>query len=102
MRSLLWTALAAGALAACVEAPQSATPQAMSQPAPGVSALSVIGTPFLVALKIPVCILTVAVAGPVAGLSVLADPSGPDGADTRRQLNDGIVENCGPPYVVAP
>lgn len=73
-----------------------------ASPSAGTTLLSVVGTPFLVIFKIPVCILTVVVAGPVAGVSELSNPSDPAGADLRRQLGQGIEQNCGPPYVISP
>jgi hypothetical protein len=76
---------------------------ASSPPAESVSASSVIGTPFLIALKVPVCAATVAIAGPAAALQQLAAPS-EDGLqpDIRPALDAGVDENCGPPYVVEP
>lgn len=73
-------------------------------PAEPISPVSVVGTPFLVALKVPVCVATVAIAGPAAALQQLAAPN-EDGLqpDIRLALDDGINANCGPPpYVVAP
>ena len=73
--------------------------------------VSLIGTPFLVAFKIPVCATTIAISGPIAGASALAQPSAEEvtlahDPDPRRQLqralNDSLVENCGPPYVITP
>jgi hypothetical protein len=62
-----------------------------------------VGTPFLIALKVPVCVATVLVAGPAAALQQLAAPD-QDGLqpDIRPALDAGINENCGPPYVVPP
>jgi hypothetical protein len=73
--------------------------------------VSIVGTPFLVALKIPVCVTTVAIGGPIAAASMVAQPSAeeitlahdPDPErHLRRTINDGLVENCGPPYVLTP
>ena len=73
--------------------------------------VSVVGTPFLVAFKIPVCVTTVAIGGPIAGASALAQSSAeeitlahdPDPERSlRRAINEGLVENCGPPYVITP
>jgi hypothetical protein len=68
-----------------------------------VSPVSAVGTPFLIALKVPVCVATVVVAGPAAALQQLAAPN-QDGLqpDIRPALDAGIDENCGPPYVVTP
>jgi len=60
-------------------------------------------TPFLIAFKIPACVATVAISGPAAALQQLAAPT-EDGLqpDIRPALDAGIVQNCGPPYAVAP
>lgn len=82
-------------LAGCAEAP---SPQAQQ-----VSPVSVIGTPFLIAFKVPVCVATVAIAGPAAALQQIAAPT-QDGLqpDLRPVLDAGIDQNCGPPYYVLP
>lgn len=68
-----------------------------------VSPVSVIGTPFLIAFKVPVCAVTLAMAGPIAAMQQLAVPKEGDlSTDFRPELNAGIVSNCGPPYVVLP
>jgi hypothetical protein len=65
------------------------------------STVSDVGTPFLIALKVPACVATVLIAGPAAALQQLAAPN-QDGLqrDIRPALDAGIDENCGPPYVV--
>ena len=72
-------------------------------PPPPVSATSVIGTPFLIAFKVPSCVATLAIAGPAAALQQLAAPN-EDGLqpDIRPALDAGIDQNCGPPYYVLP
>jgi hypothetical protein len=57
--------------------------------------VAVLGTPVLVAVKVPVCAATIAVAAPLAALSELAQPS-----PTQILFAEG--RNCGPPYVVTP
>lgn len=81
-------------LAGCAELPP---------PPPAASPVTAIGTPFLIALKIPVCVATVAIAGPAAALQQLAAPN-EDGLqpDIRPALDVGMSQNCGPPYEVAP
>lgn len=79
------------ALAGCASAPPSS---------PGRTALSVIGTPFLIAFKIPVCVVSAALAAPLAGAAELAGTS--QAASLEQSLADGLERNCGPPYVVAP
>ena len=64
--------------------------------------LSIIGTPFLIAFKIPVCAATIAVSAPLAGVSEISGPAAPDGADLRQGLSEGLASNCGPPYAVSP
>ncbi len=73
-----------------------------TEPTGGASAgntfISVVGTPFLIALKIPFCVASVAIAAPLAGAAALT----PDGRDTQQALGAGLASNCGPPYVVNP
>jgi hypothetical protein len=77
-------------LAGCADSGQPADPG-------GVFA-SIVGTPFLIAFKIPVCAATIAIAGPIAGAASLT----PDPDPLQQALGDGLVANCGPPYVVSP
>jgi hypothetical protein len=72
-------------------------------PAEPVSPVSAIGTPFLIAFKIPACLATVVIAGPAAALQQMAAP-GEDGLqpDIRPALDAGLDANCGPPYYVLP
>jgi hypothetical protein len=97
MRIQAASVLLAGMLAGCASSP----------PQTGGGFVSAVGTPFLVAFKIPVCITTVALAGPLAGAAALL-PNGELLADQygKRQilhdLDAGLNENCGPPYVIAP
>jgi len=81
-------------LAGCAESPPPAQP---------ISPVSIIGTPFLIAFKVPACVATVAIAGPAAALQQLAAPT-EDGLqpDIRPTLDAGIGQNCGPPYYVLP
>ena len=69
-----------------------------------VSAVTVIGTPVYVALKIPTCVATLAIAAPFSALQGLSAPGENDGlpSDIRPALNAGINDNCGPPYVLPP
>jgi hypothetical protein len=62
--------------------------------------ISVVGTPFLIAFKIPVCVASAAIAAPLAGVSALNPDSG--GREFREALGAGVAQNCGPPYVVSP
>jgi hypothetical protein len=95
MRRLVPAVLLAALLAACAGPPERSGSDG--------TFVSMVGTPFLIALKIPACILTVAIAGPLAGASALAGPSPNIAAgDLRRGLDEGLTRNCGPPYVVRP
>jgi hypothetical protein len=93
MRRLGWLAVPLF-LFGCTEQPP---------PPQSVSTISVVGTPFLIALKIPACVATVAISGPAAALQQLAAPN-EDGLqpDIRPALDAGMVQNCGPPYYVLP
>ncbi len=74
-------------------------------PASSPSFVGIVGTPWLVALKIPVCAATIVAAGPIAAVAALSNP-GIDAnlaeTDTRAQLDLSLNQNCGPPYVVTP
>ena len=69
-----------------------------------------IATPFLIALKLPACAITLAVAGPITALSELASPpkiapgdyDGQLNASIRDEVDQGVRDNCGPPYVLPP
>jgi hypothetical protein len=77
-----------------------------SPPPPGtqISYASAVGTPFYIALKVPVCAATLVMAAPLGALQGLAAPSqqGSLQPDLRPSLDAGIVDNCGPPYVLPP
>ena len=86
-------------LAACTVGPDGRLP---GEPPPngGNVAASAVGTPFLVAFKVPLCLATLAVAAPGAAIAGLA-PS-VDGREAQLALGDGVNANCGPPWAVAP
>lgn len=94
MRAGFALVLAALAVSACSS---SSDPSSREQVA------DVVGTPFYIAFKIPVCVATVALAAPWAGVAGLSDPP-PYAADNdpRPALDHGIRRNCGPPYVLTP
>ena len=73
---------------------------ASSPPDPQQSTINTLGTPFLIAFKIPVCAVTVALAAPLAGATGLTPTY--DSRVIRAELDDGVRQNCGPPYVLAP
>ena len=99
MRQIAMACAVAAALGGCAH--QAAT-SAGPPPDGGASALAIFGTPFLIVAKLPVCIVTIAMAAPVGAVSELSDPATPFGHELRQGLSDGIAQNCGPPYVVAP
>lgn len=91
MRKTLLLSLLGGAIAGCA---------GPAPPQDGNNLAAMIGTPVYLALKGPFCVATVAIAAPLAGLSGFA-PSA-EAQELRSGLDDGIAENCGPPYVLAP
>jgi hypothetical protein len=90
---MMWSRIAvlclAGALAACAE------------PSPDAAAQfgSTAGTPFMIAFKVPVCVITVLLSAPLVGASGLAEPT-PDTLAVRNGLAEGMAQNCGPPYTL--
>jgi hypothetical protein len=97
MGRIAMAGLMAAALAGCTVQAQTTTPASG-----GDNTLAAFGSPLLVLAKVPVCIATIVVAAPVGAVSELSDPATPFGHDLRQGLSDGIAQNCGPPYVVAP
>jgi hypothetical protein len=92
---MMWSRIAvlglAGALGACAD-----------HPADNAAIFgSAAGTPFMLAFKLPVCVVTVALAAPLVGASGLAEPT-PDTLAVRNGLAQGMAENCGPPYTLTP
>ena len=105
MHRVALAALLALTLAGCVSPPPSNT--ASRQPTGQQVALSVIGTPFYIAGKIPVCVVAATIAAPLAALSQLAGDYRYQGEGYERiRLNDDLAEglafDCGPPYVLMP
>ena len=78
----------ASLLAACTTPPPPGTP----------TPASAVGTPFYIAFKIPVCAATVVLGGPWAGVTGLVDDE--QAREMRDDINRGLVQNCGPPYVL--
>jgi hypothetical protein len=68
---------------------------------PGDAALSVVGTPFLIAFRGVVCVASLAVAAPVAAVAAVVPDRQADHA-ARSSLGDGLATNCGPPWVISP
>ncbi|RDD62855.1 hypothetical protein [Ferruginivarius sediminum] len=65
----------------------------------GNATVRAVGTPFLVAFKVPACVATVAMAAPLAAIFEMADPPRRAG---QEALGYGVSRNCGPPYVPGP
>jgi hypothetical protein len=72
-------------------------------------AISVFGTPILIGLKAGACAATIAIAAPITALTTLTRPTTQLGAvnadfdynvQIRDYMDDGVDQNCGPPYVV--
>src|SRR5665213_3397378 len=82
-------------LAACVGGPEG---RLAYEPAPndGNVAVSAVGTPVLVALKIPLCAATLAIAAPASAIAGLSPTI--DGREAQLALGDGVEHNCGPPW----
>ena len=106
MRNHLLTALLVAFVAGCAGDPSGDTAQSAADGSrgPGTSyghaVVAVLGTPFYVALKAPVCLVSIAIAAPLAGVSGLAE--GRMGRSVIRRLGEGVGTNCGPPYVLTP
>jgi type IV pilus biogenesis protein CpaD/CtpE len=90
MRKTILPALLSAAIAGCASTP----------PPGGNNLAAAVGTPVYLALKGPFCVVTVAIAAPLAGLSGFAPTA--EAQELRSGLGDGIAENCGPPYVLTP
>lgn len=95
------------ALALCGCQTSETSPPAMSSSGepevgvhPGDAAVSVVGTPFYLVFKGVVCAAGVATAAPAASIATLSESR--FAAKIRRDLGDGVNQNCGPPYVLSP
>jgi hypothetical protein len=90
-------------IAASVLIPLSACETSPATPENGHQFVSALGTPFLFAFKVPICVATLALAAPGAALAAIAEPS-PNLAQPplRPILDEGVAYNCGPPYALAP
>ena len=92
MQKLILASLLSGAVAGC----------ASSTPAPpgSTSHVNAVATPVYAVLKAPVCVATVLIAAPLAGITAFAQTE--ESQDLRQGLDDGIAQNCGPPYTLEP
>jgi len=104
--------LLAALLAGCAAPPTPAQPGPVAlvpQPPPppalptSASADTVLGTPFLWAIKIPACAASLLVSGPTAAAYTLADQGAiPPEQDWREDVNRAVDTYCGPPNEVPP
>ena len=98
--------LSVALLAGCASAPPAGTTgtESATSASPTTRAgdviVSAVGTPFLIALKAPVCGASIVIAAPLAAIAGLAE--GRRGSQVLRDLGEGVGRNCGPPYVVSP
>ncbi|HEX3499531.1 MAG TPA: hypothetical protein VHT04_09420 [Stellaceae bacterium] len=97
MRKIALAVALTSALAGCAAPPASDT---APPPGAGRTALSNIGTPFLIALKIPFCAVSAVIAAPLAAAAQLAGTT--EGELLKEDLGDGLEQNCAPPYVLTP
>lgn len=98
MQQKLLAILAPLLLAACATPPNSPDAAASASPSAESVVTAIIGTPLLIALKIPICAATLPVVAVGAGMSAPVER----GEEARRVLADGLAQNCGPPYAVMP
>lgn len=100
MRKTVLAVVLALAVEGCATAPPDDAAQSAPPPSAGRTALSIIGTPFLLAFKVPACVVSAAVAAPLAGAAQLAGSY--QGERLEDNLGNGLEKNCGPPYVLTP
>ena len=102
MRTRVVTLCLVVALVGCETPPtySSSRKEQMTVLHPGDAVVSALGTPFYLAFKSVTCVLSAAIAAPVAGIAALSDSH--FAPEIRRGLGDGINENCGPPYGAQP
>jgi hypothetical protein len=67
---------------------------------PGDALVSAVGTPFYFVFKGAVCLASAVIAVPAA--AIVASSESPLAPEARRDLGDGMKQNCGPPYVLSP
>ena len=102
MRTRVVTLCLVVALVGCETPPtySSSRKEQMTVLHPGDALVSALATPFYLAFKSVTCVVSAAIAAPVAGIAALSESH--FSPDIRRGLGDGINENCGPPYVLSP
>lgn len=101
MRRTVFVLIGALALCGCQTAPRDEMSTRESATVhPGDAVVSALGTPFYLVFKSVVCVASVAIAAPVAGLTALSDSR--YAPEVQATLGDGVSQNCGPPYVLRP
>jgi hypothetical protein len=103
----MWHRLSALGCVLVIGGCQASPPPASTEPItpktvahPGDAAVSAVGTPFYLVFKSVFCVASVAIAAPVAGIAALSESR--FASEVRRDLGDGVSQNCGPPYVLSP
>jgi hypothetical protein len=66
----------------------------------GDAMVSAVGTPFYLVFKGVVCLASAVIAVPAA--AVVVSSESPLAPEARRDLGDGMSQNCGPPYALSP
>src|SRR5918996_729704 len=101
MRRTVFVLIGSLALCGCQTAPRDEMSTRESATVhPGDAVVSAVATPFYLVFKSVVCVASVAIAAPVAGIAALSESR--FALEARRDLGDGVNQNCGPPYVLSP
>jgi len=98
MRNELLIALLALSLSGCAASPPATT--IADSPAKSDDFVSIVGTPFLLVLKVPACLASAVLSGPIVGASILLDND--QGREAKYMARETIKQTCGPPYVASP
>jgi hypothetical protein len=87
MKARFWILVTAFALAACIASAATFTRNvAVNVPEPS----------FFAVFKVPICVATLAIATPLAGMTGLAGASADLAIDLRADLDDGLRRSCAP------
>jgi hypothetical protein len=101
MRTRFLIGLTILALAGCgTPTPHDGSPYYTQRSGVGETIVSIVGTPLLIAPKIPACVVTVAASAPAAGAAGLGSYEA--GKQATEVLGEGVAQTCGPPYVLSP
>jgi hypothetical protein len=96
MQNRLLAIVVAALLTGCAAEPTASLSRAGTPAQSSPDFVSAVGTPFLILLKIPACVATAVIAGPLVGASTLFDGDG--GRDSRYTARQTLNRTCGPPY----